>query len=307
MTSQNNPLLTIITVCRNIASEIEETCRSVTEQTFDDFEWVVIDGASTDGTLEILNRYSNDISTLVSEPDRGVYHAMNKGIALARGKYLLFLNGGDYLASCTTLADFFREERHGDVLYGNELLLDTETGVFTPKSTPEVSAIDAAFFAYGMINHQISIIKRELFERYGDYDENFRVAADREKFVVFMKNNCTFEKVDLPVAVFKLGGISNQEKFAPLVKKEVRSIREKHFTAAELRAAHREQVSRLGYRRIYRWGGSGAFSILSVDEKVMGGKRRYNVLNIPLMKMVVRKRVRKFLLLGFIPVWKQSQ
>lgn len=307
MTPQKTPVVSIITVCKDIVSEIGDTCNSIIEQTFADFEWVVVDGASTDGTLDILKKYSGAIATLISEPDRGIYHAMNKGIAVARGKYLLFLNGGDYLASQTALENFFSEERHGDVLYGDELLLDAKVGVLSSNPTPDASVINAIFFVYGMINHQCSFIKSELFHRYGEYDENFRVLSDREKFIVFVKNNCLFEKIGLPVAVFKLGGISNHKKYAQLVKKEMCSIRERHFTAAELRIADREYDLLRMYRRIYRWGGNGGLSVFSVDEKVMGGKRRYNVLNIPVAKSIVRNGIRKFLLLGVIPLWSRPQ
>ena len=111
-------ILTIITVCFNIKDEIERTCQSIVNQTWQNFEWIVIDGGSTDGTVDILKKYSDRINILVSEPDKGIYNAMNKGIKLSHGEWLNFMNGGDRFTSNDVLKEVFSgKEYSADVLY----------------------------------------------------------------------------------------------------------------------------------------------------------------------------------------------
>ena len=98
--------LSVITICYNIKDEIRRTCESIANQTNHDFEWIVVDGGSTDGTVEILNEYKKHIDVFISEPDKGIYNAMNKGIMQAHGEFLNFMNGGDTFADSNVVADF---------------------------------------------------------------------------------------------------------------------------------------------------------------------------------------------------------
>lgn len=119
-------ILTIITVCFNIKDEIERTCQSIVNQTWQNFEWIVIDGGSTDGTVDILKKYSDRINILVSEPDKGIYNAMNKGIKLSHGEWLNFMNGGDRFTSNDVLKEVFSgKEYSADVLYGKNTIMMT--------------------------------------------------------------------------------------------------------------------------------------------------------------------------------------
>ena len=111
---------TIVTVCLNEVQNIGRTCESICSQTFGEYEWIVIDGQSTDGTLDVLSEYEHRISCLVSEPDSGIYDAMNKGIRLAKGEYLLFLNAGDYFSDNNAL-EAVSCAPDGDILYGDLL------------------------------------------------------------------------------------------------------------------------------------------------------------------------------------------
>ena len=116
----NNCKLSIITICYNIKDEIERTCKSIVGQTWQDFEWIVVDGGSTDGTLEVLKKYSDRIDILISEKDSGIYNAMNKGIKLANGEWLNFMNGGDNFASNDVLEKVFKNKNYeADILYGD--------------------------------------------------------------------------------------------------------------------------------------------------------------------------------------------
>ena len=305
MTSKDEtrPTLSIITVCKDIAAEIGDTCDSVVRQTWRDFEWLVVDGASTDGTLAVLEKYRGRMTTLVSEPDRGVYHAMNKGIALARGEYLLFLNGGDYLASDTTLERVFAVRREADVLYGDELHLYPEDGQIEARKAPPAADLDKLFFAYDIINHQAAFIRRELFSRFGPYDEDLPIAADREKWVVFAARGCVFARLDMPLSVYRMRGGSSRNRFAEAHRRSVKQIRERHFSPEELRRAWLGHRERAGYRRVFAWGGNGKFSLFAIDETPDGRKRKYRFLNLPVLKLFRRGRVRDVLLFGFIKVW----
>jgi len=110
--------VSIITVCINEAARIRETAESVVGQTYRDFEWIVQDGGSTDGTLDILKEYMSSITVLLSEKDSGVYDAMNKGISRAKGEYCIFMNGGDYFYDHDVIKRFCRHKRISDICYG---------------------------------------------------------------------------------------------------------------------------------------------------------------------------------------------
>jgi glycosyltransferase involved in cell wall biosynthesis len=181
------PELSIITVCFNEVKRIALTCESIVNQTFQDFEWIVIDGGSTDGTLDILKRYEQRMNYFVSEPDRGIYHAMNKGIAQAHGAYLLFLNGGDYLHQEDTLVQVFNPNKvlTKDIYYGDALF--QREGSFkyhTPKFQDYYSR-----FLTKTFQHQSTFIKRKLFEIYGFYDESFLISADLDFFLRVLISN----------------------------------------------------------------------------------------------------------------------
>lgn len=199
------PILSIITICYN-EKQIERTCKSITEQTWQDFEWIVIDGGSTDGTLDILNKYKDRINILISEPDTGIYNAMNKGIKLATGTYLNFMNGGDAFYENTTLEKVFKDKKHtDDVLYGDCC------GIYKTIQRPYFcpSQIAPEMWLYRTINHQSSFIKKALFYKYGLYNENYRISSDLEKFIIFYKNRCSFKYLSLTISFFDMAGISN--------------------------------------------------------------------------------------------------
>ena len=213
------PKVSIITVCRN-EKLIEETCRSVAAQVFDDFEWLVIDGASTDGTLEVLNRYRGYMSFFISEPDGGIYEAMNKGIREARGEYLLFLNGGDTLADPLVLARLFRFETDNpllaplkptlkaDIVFGE--IVSRETG-FMPWPIMPVGRrrLGLVFFKMHTLPHQATFIRKSLFEKIGPYDTGYKIVGDYEWFMrAVLRRRASYEYVPLVVSIFNFEGVS---------------------------------------------------------------------------------------------------
>ena len=216
------PKLSIITICFN-EKNIEDTCRSVAGQTWKNFEWIVVDGGSTDGTLEVLERYREDMRVCISEKDDGRYHAMNKGIVRARGEYLLFLNGGDYLAHDRVLECIFeykpiaRFERYldlrfdADILYGE--ILARETGMMPwPLWYGGPQQFSLEYFAKQSLPHQATFIRRELFEKYGLYDTTYQFAGDYEWFMrVLLLYGASSAYIPMPVSIYNFEGARGVE------------------------------------------------------------------------------------------------
>lgn len=220
------PKISIITVCLNEVETVRETCDSICRQDFDDFEWIVIDGQSTDGTLEILNEYASRIDRLVSEKDAGIYDAMNKGIGFATGEYLLFMNAGDYLAADNALT-LVAEAPARDILYGDLCCLD-DAGQSSLIQYPDQLPRD--YLLKSMMPHQASFIRKALFEQYGLYDTSFRIAGDYEMFTRFLQQHqATAYHIPQPLAVFRIGGISSTDVQRTRRKRENHLIRKKYF------------------------------------------------------------------------------
>lgn len=198
ITLPKTPRVTVVTVCHNSATSIEPTLQSVLAQNYADLEYVVIDGASTDGTLEILRRYAGRIAALVSEPDRGVYDAMNKGIRLAHGEYLLFMNAGDVFAASDVLSAA-AAQADADVVYGD----------FEYAGAAGSGRVSADMDR-GVFNHQCVLYRRSLHTTHGEYvDVRGLTAAD---YLFFMRlrasGRTSFRKLDLVISRVDPNGIS---------------------------------------------------------------------------------------------------
>ena len=300
--------LSIITVCLNLQGAIRKTCESVVQQTWRDFEWIMVDGASTDGTLEILAEYRDRIDILISEKDTGIYNAMNKGIRAASGEWLLFLNGGDRLASDTVLEKVFGGgERDADVLYGNTL---TEYGdkIVGNGSVQTVETITPEFFVRETLNHQSTFARRNLFDRYGLYDESFRIAADYDKWILFAKSGCRFEKIDLFVAAFNMDGISSSRKHRRLVRREKATVLGRYFSRREIAEAGKAWKKKERY--LVTWEFCPIFgrtSLFSVKKSPDGLRTKYCLFGLQLLKLRKMKQDRsKVYIFGGIPIWVTS-
>jgi glycosyltransferase involved in cell wall biosynthesis len=199
MDAPNAPSITIVTVCLNSARSIEGTLRSVLAQDYPHLEYIVIDGGSTDGTLEILRRYKHRITALISEPDRGVYDAMNKGIDLARGDFLLFMNAGDIFDSDDVLGRAARAA-DADVLYGDFAYAESA------RKGRVVADVDR-----GVFNHQCMLYRKSLHTTFGKYcDVKGLTAADYLFFMLLRASNrVSFKKADFVFSVVDPYGISS--------------------------------------------------------------------------------------------------
>ena len=192
--------ITIVTVTYNCSATIEKTINSVLKQKDIDSEYIIIDGKSTDGTIEIISRYKDNLSKFISEPDCGIYDAMNKAISLAKGDYLIFLNGDDSFCDEYTLArisNYFEENEIviGQVYYGSRISEKPSKSIESPY--------------YGVFYpHQGMFISRDLFEKYGAYDTSYRISADFEWICRMIFNGVKVKWVEVPVSYYKIGGRS---------------------------------------------------------------------------------------------------
>ena len=201
-------MLSIITINYNRKSDLEATLKSVAEQSYGDFEYVVIDGGSTDGSVELLKSYSDEIDYWVSEPDKGIFDAMNKGIQAAKGEYLLFLNGGDIFLHPDALAnavDHLKSCKE-DIVYG-DIMVEMSYGGELRFSYPDT--LNFRYFLEHDLPHQATFIRRQLFDQYGLYDPHNKINADWTFFVLTIcKHQVSYRHIPCTFTRFQQGGIT---------------------------------------------------------------------------------------------------
>jgi glycosyltransferase involved in cell wall biosynthesis len=206
------PKLSIITINFNNKAGLIKTTQSVFEQTFTDYEYLLIDGGSTDGSKEYIELHKGKFSYAVSEPDKGIYNAMNKGILQAKGEYLQFLNSGDWLADSSVLEKVFDKLPDCDMVYGNMLKVIPGGKTVNDKGPPGGNISFQTFYTWN-INHSPSFIKAVLFTKYGLYDEQLKIASDWKFFLIaFGLNSSYILYKNIEVAYFDMTGISNVQK-----------------------------------------------------------------------------------------------
>lgn len=222
--------ISIVTINYNDKAGLQKTIESVLSQTFKDYEFIVIDGNSSDGGKELLERYRDRVTFALSEPDTGIYNAMNKGILASKGEYLLFLNSGDALLETTTLqkvADAI--DGSHDIYYGNLIFFSKrnqriEDWIFPDKLT-------FGFFIENSLPHQASFIRRSLFEKYGLYNENLKIASDWEFFVeTICLHKVSYKHIAITVAEYDFNGISSNPQNYNLVQSEKKQTYDRHFS-----------------------------------------------------------------------------
>lgn len=211
------PLFSIITVCRNAAATLETAIASVAAQTFRDFQFIVIDGASSDGSKEILENHAGDIDLMVSEPDRGIADAMNKGLGLATGKYIYFLHADDHLICETALQEV------ADTI-GSSATSEIHSFSIERYSAGQKHLVRSRGFTFMMnlktgIPHQGAFCARTLFSRIGRFDPRYGIAMDYDFFLRAYRNEATLLTHDLPVAVMGTEGLSSRRKLQDLLRR----------------------------------------------------------------------------------------
>lgn len=202
------PLLSIITINLNNAAGLQKTIDSVLLQTFTDFEFIIIDGGSTDGSRGVIEKHNDKINHLVSENDNGIFHAMNKGIAKATGQFIQFLNSGDALYNKDVLEKIFHDKKlnEPEIIYGDTLFI-YPNGKTLRKNAVEKLSIE--YLINDDINHQSCFIKRTLFEKFGLYDETLKIAGDHKFFLTtLVLNNTTYKYYNEIISTYNLEGLS---------------------------------------------------------------------------------------------------
>jgi glycosyltransferase involved in cell wall biosynthesis len=224
---ENTPLITVVTVVRNGEKTLEETILSVINQTYTNIEYIVVDGASTDSTLDIVRKYEDRIDYWISEPDKGIYDAMNKGIDLATGEYIALLNSDDWYEkdACEIVAKRTIEEKY-DVYYGMARVVDSKNNKSMFVYGNEIYAIN-----YKMIAHPTCFISKEIYSKF-NYNIKYKSASDYDFIIKIYKSNASFCFIEKTMVNFRTGGMSQgyENNFETIeIKKKYGFISLKYF------------------------------------------------------------------------------
>lgn len=209
--------ISIITINRNNAAGLEKTMQSVATQTFKEFEYVVVDGASTDGSVDVIKKYEPHFACLkwISEPDKGIYNAMNKGLRMASGDYIQILNSADALASDEVTEKMLAaldEKGRPAILYGNMIKCFPDGRKMVDKCFAGQQITMLGMYT-GTLNHDPAYIRRELFEKYGYYDETLKIVSDWKWYLqAIILGGEKPQYVNMDVTLFDMTGISETNK-----------------------------------------------------------------------------------------------
>ena len=238
------PLISVITITYNAAETLPLTMESVAEQTFRDFEHIVVDGASSDDTISIARRMGRHDLRLISEPDEGLYDAMNKGLKTARGRYLIFLNSGDRFHSPDTLEAYADaiEKRNPDIIYGETDIVDICGKRIGPRhlSVPDILTVDS--FSEGMlICHQAFMVKKDIAPM---YDTDYRFSADYDWCIRCIKASRAGDRVNLHRVTidYLADGLTDRNKKSSLMERF--RIMSAHYGAMKAIAQHLSFIPR---------------------------------------------------------------
>lgn len=214
------PLFSIITITFNASKELPPTMQSVASQTFQNFEHLIIDGKSTDNTIDVAKNLGTENIRIFSEKDNGLYDAMNKGIKVAQGKYLIFLNAGDSFHENSTLQSYAESaEKNPDIIYGDTIVVNSERKIIAPRhlSAPETLTFES--FKRGMsVCHQAFVVKREIAPT---YNLNYRFSADYEWCLRCIKMSTPDNCINLNKVVidYLSDGLTDKNRKASLLER----------------------------------------------------------------------------------------
>ncbi|WP_163339193.1 glycosyltransferase family 2 protein [Desulfopila sp. IMCC35008] len=229
MFPKNRPLVSVVTVCFNEEDRIRDTAESVVSQISNNYEWIIVDGGSTDNTLEVLKEYGDKIDVMISEKDSGVYNAMNKGIRASSGEFCIFINGGDKFYDKDAIEKFECEKEKADINYGGIYEINKVKNNVKVKFLQPVE--DYAYYLYHRcLPHQSTFISRKLLEELACYDESYVVNSDWDFYSkAIVKNQSTVKHLSYIVSVFYFDGLSAHTKGSLANQEESKKIRKKYF------------------------------------------------------------------------------
>ena len=218
--------VSVITINFNNLIGLKTTFESVINQDFTEFEYLLIDGDSTDGSKEFLKKNSEKIDFWLSEKDQGVYDAMNKGIKNSNGDYLIFLNSGDFFSGTDSISKMITISNGEDLVYGNLLIQEFEKSWI--KKYP--NRLNFRYFYFESLPHPACLISKRLFKQHGLYDTTLKIASDWKFFLLAVaKHNCTYKYVDEEISTFSLDGLSSNKDNKFLLANERKSVMKKYF------------------------------------------------------------------------------
>lgn len=249
--------VSIITITYNNLKGLKDTYESIRRQTFSDYEWLVVDGGSTDGTKEFLEAHDSEIAFWCSEKDKGVYNAQNKGTMHARGEYSIYMNSGDTFYADHVLDKVFEQDIKADIIYGNWMLV-FEDGTKRLGQAPKVA--DLAYFFDRNMCHQSMLIRTELVKA-RPYDESFHIYADWEEWLALYMQGRTFERTELTICNFMVGGISTGDKASEKLKAErkaeIKRIQERYYPEPWRKIMPRVAKVLQEHESLMNWTGEG--------------------------------------------------
>ena len=247
-----SPKISIITIVYNNVRDIEHTILSVINQSYSNIEYIIIDGASTDGTLDIIQKYRGSIDILVSEKDSGIYDAMNKGLVKATGDYVLFLNSGDELYDNNTIQTIVSKGNSADIIYGETKLVDENRKIIGDRRHKAPTQFDWKSFQYGMnVCHQAIYVKRDIAQ---PYDLQYKLSADVDWVIQAAKNAKTTQNVNCYVARYLVGGMSQ--------KRHKQSLKERY------------DIFKKHYGTFQNWINHGIIALRLIKHRIINGKTR---------------------------------
>lgn len=221
-------LFSIITINYNNANGLERTIKSVIDQTFKEFEFIIIDGGSTDGGKEIIEKYSDNISYWVSEKDSGIWNAQNKGMKIAKGDYMLFLNSGDCLIDQNILEKVLPNLNATDIIYGDILVEEKNNKRWIKKYSKPITF---SYFFDDTLPHPASFISRKILEKAGfKYDESLLISSDWKFFLdAVCKHDASIKYLNQTVATFDKTGLSTLPENKKIILEERKRVFEKDY------------------------------------------------------------------------------
>ncbi|MDE6795772.1 MAG: glycosyltransferase [Muribaculaceae bacterium] len=241
MTQQ--PLISIVTITYNAAKELPPTMQSVAQQTWKDFEHLIIDGASSDNTLEVARQLGTPQLRIISEPDKGLYDAMNKGLKNARGKYVVFLNAGDAFHSADVLLKYAEAcKANADIIYADTVIVDDSRKVIAPRHLSAPGQLTFQSFSKGMlVCHQAFMVKKDLTPM---YDTRYRFSADYDWTVKCIQNTQPDRCVNLNIIAidYLADGTTDKNKWKSLMERF--KIMCRHYGVAKTIGRHLSFVQR---------------------------------------------------------------
>nr|WP_321406460.1 glycosyltransferase family 2 protein [uncultured Carboxylicivirga sp.] len=203
-----NPLVSIITIVYNGEETLQKTIDSIACQSYSDIEYIVVDGGSADSTVDIIKANEKCIARWISEPDEGLYDAMNKGMEMATGDYLWFINSGDEIYDSETLSNLFINDAWADVYYGDTVMIDKEGKVIGERRLQPPATLSWTDFKKGMlVSHQSIIVSAKIAEK---YNTKYRFSADFEWCLLALKKAQKVVNSNRVLSRFLDGGITKQ-------------------------------------------------------------------------------------------------